>query len=156
MSQNRENAENECLIQESMIRTIDRMADGLSAMSAIVRCGSAVSSCSEGEAAQTGSMRSAPKDCVRTRNVFAAAGLKSFSGVLTELDKVAGTCRLRLIDETCPTRISADIVDPCFQLEKDNAYIKSFVNETPLSFKAKVLLDKEGNITKFVIIDAED
>lgn len=83
------------------------------------------------------------------------AGSKTFTGTITEIDKVTGTCKIMLENDEEHTRIPAEIWDPCFKLEKDNVYIVSFSRGLPVTFTAKSQLDNDGNIFKFFISDAK-
>lgn len=160
LAQNKEYAENAHRMQGTMMRTIDKMADGLTkaasdAMSPIGKSCGTVSLYRDGETVPFVSMDKALKDYIQAQTESSVEESKTYSGVLSELDKVTGTCKITLEDDEEESRITAEILDPSFRLEKSNAYLKSFTTDVPLSFTAKALLDKDGNIVKFFISDAQ-
>ena len=77
----------------------------------------------------------------------------TYTGRISELDRVTGTCKISLDDDTDDMRITGLISDPLLQVS-NNPYVASFANNNKLQFKAKAQLDQNGDIVKLFISDA--
>ncbi len=75
--------------------------------------------------------------------------LQEYEGVISELDKENGNCKLTVDSNT---RINGVISDPALALP-GNVYIESFVRDQLITVTAKAHIDKDGNITKLFISD---
>ena len=78
----------------------------------------------------------------------------TFSGILTALDRETGACKIAPVDEKAEPRTPGIISDPALQVA-GNAYLRSVVEERPISFQAKAVLNKDGDPVKFYISEAE-
>lgn len=75
--------------------------------------------------------------------------LQEYEGIISELDKENGNCKLTVDSNT---RINGVISDPALALP-GNVYIESFVRDRLITVTAKAQIDKDGNITKLFISD---
>jgi len=75
--------------------------------------------------------------------------LQEYEGVISELDKENGNCKLTVGSSA---RVNGVISDPALALP-GNAYIESFVRDQLIKVTAKAQIDKDGNITKLFISD---
>ena len=73
----------------------------------------------------------------------------TYTGRISELDRVTGTCKVSLDDDPDDMRIIGLITDP-----SNNAYVVAFANNAKLKFQAKAQLDQNGDIVKLFISDA--
>ena len=160
LAQNKELAENSQKISESLLRTIERMSDGLAkanleAMSPVGRSCGKISLFNSGESQPFVIVDKEFKDFLTSQETPSIDESNTYVGTITELDKLTGTCKISLIgDDDDSPRTPAEILDPSFRLEKNNVYIAAFSADSPISFTAKSQLDKDGNIVKFFISDA--
>lgn len=160
LAQNKELMENSQKISESLLRTIQRMTDGLSkasleAMSPIGRSCGKISLSESGRNVPFVTVDKELKDFLTWQETPSIEVSNNYIGTITELDKVTGTCKISLADDDDDTlRTPAEILDPSFWLEKKNVYITAFSNDAQISFTAKSQIDKDGNIVKFFISDA--
>lgn len=160
LAQNKEFSENSQKMTESLLRTIEKMSDGLTkasieAMSPIGRSCGTISMSTTGNAKPFVTIDKSLKDFVSTQDAPSIEDTNTYTGLITELDKVSGTCKITLIgDDEDAARTPAEILDPAFRIEKNNVYVYAFSCDAPIKFTAKSQIDKDGNIVKFFISDA--
>ena len=75
--------------------------------------------------------------------------LQEYQGVISELDKETGNCKLSVDSNV---RINGVISDPALAFP-GNPYIESFVKDQLITVTAKAQIDKDGDVTKLFIID---
>lgn len=160
LAQNKELAENSQKMTESLLKTIERMADGLSKASVetMAPIGKSCGKISLFDGNETTPFVTADKTLKEYLSEESESSIEepnTYTGTLTELDKITGTCKITLSNDEDDTRIAAEIWDPSFKLERENVYITSFSKDQPITFTAKSQLDKDGNIVKFFISDAK-
>lgn len=161
LSQNKELMENSQKISESLLKTIEKMSDGLTkasieAMSPIGRSCGKISLFKPGESQPFVTADKELKSYLVSQETPSIEESGTYTGTITELDKIAGTCKISLLDDDDDSpRTAAGILDPSFRLEKNNIYIVLFSSDSPISYTAKSQLDKDGNIVKFFISDAK-
>lgn len=160
LAQNKELAENSQKMTESLLKTIERMADGLTKASVetMAPIGKSCGKIALFDGNETTPFVTADKSLKEYLSEESESSIEessTYSGTLTELDKITGTCKITLSNDEDDTRIAAEIWDPSFKLERENVYITSFSKDQPITFTAKSQLDKDGNIVKFFISDAK-
>lgn len=160
LAQNKELAENSQKMTESLLKTIERMADGLTkasveTMSPIGKSCGKIALFDGNETTPFVTADKSLKEYLSEESESSIEESSTYSGTLTELDKITGTCKITLSNDEDDTRIAAEIWDPSFKLERENVYITSFSKDQPITFTAKSQLDKDGNIVKFFISDAK-
>lgn len=160
LAQNKELAENSQKMTESLLKTIERMADSLSKASVetMAPIGKSCGKISLFDGNETTPFVTADKTLKEYLSEESESSIEepnTYTGTLTELDKITGTCKITLSNDEDDTRIAAEIWDPSFKLERENVYITSFSKDQPITFTAKSQLDKDGNIVKFFISDAK-
>lgn len=79
--------------------------------------------------------------------------LGSFSGVLTAIDRDSGSCKVAPVEDD-GTRSAGVIWDTTLQ-DANNPYFMPLITGSPLSFKAKAVLNKDGEPVKFYITEAQ-
>jgi len=77
---------------------------------------------------------------------------KTYTGVITELDMISGTCRVTLDETTPEERTAALVTDPRVRLP-NNPYVSAMAELQPIRFQAKAEINPEGTVTKLYISD---
>lgn len=148
-------AQNEAM-QNRMMETIDRLVTALqpSAKQAHAPIGASVESISirggSGSAAVV--LDRATKALVTAAADTKIDETKTYSGVITELDMLSGTCRIALDDSSPEDRIPAIVTDPSVQ-RAANPYVTAMSALQTIKFKAKAELDADGEIVRLHISD---
>lgn len=151
LEQNKELADNSKQLSDQLMTTINRMADGLIAASrqAVAPVGRSCKSIS---------IIKDKKNLVTAGPEFKSSvthadegisSLQEYQGIISELDKETGNCKLSVDSNV---RINGVISDPALALP-GNAYIESFVRDQLITVTAKAQIDKDGNVTKLFISD---
>lgn len=150
LSQNKE-------LQDRLLGTIDKMADGLiaanrQALSPIGRSCTTISVCDSDK-------KEFLKADASTKEFFAKpvdnkiTPEKNFLVRFTELDLLTGSCKVSLENEDPEERINGQISDPLLS-NRDNPYVRAFALGKELQVKGKATLSEDGEITKLFINDA--
>jgi hypothetical protein len=152
---------------DRLLLTIEKLADSLrsSLKQAVAPVGQTCRSIdlipSPDSKAPSISIDEATKDAILSEDDDSElTGLKSFTVIITEMDKERGTIKVRLLgqdgepepDEDGSSRVNAKIIDPAFD-HPANAYIRHFASGDKLEVKGKASL-KEGVIRQLYLSDA--
>lgn len=153
LEQNKELAENSQEMVGRLLDTIDKMADGLSnaqrqALSPIGKSCKTISVL-DGKGKLVTADKNL-KDYFEKDQQIEITEPQKFEGVLVELDKENGNCKLRT---ESGERFLGTITDPSLHIP-GNVYIKSFFDDRPIVATAKAQLNKDGEVTKLFISDA--
>lgn len=151
LDQNKELADNSKQLNDQLMSTINRMADGLVAASrqAVAPIGRSCKSISIIKDNET-LVSAGPEFKASVAHADdEISPLQEYKGVISELDKENGNCKLT-VDSNA--RVNGVISDPTLALP-GNAYIESFVRDQLITVTAKAQIDKDGNITKLFISD---
>ena len=140
-------------LQDRLMATIDKMSDGLvsatrQALSPIGKSCNTVSVLDEEKRPIVSADRSLKE--YFDKPIQKVDEEKTYEGLLTELDKVTGACKLSLNGQDSDTRINGLITDPALQTEQ-NDYVSSFASGDVVKFKAKAQLSKDNDIVKLFI-----
>lgn len=151
LSQNQE-------LQGRLLETIDKLADGLTAasrqaMHPVGRSCQTVCLLDKDKKSTGISVDKLLKDHFDQAKEQVITKETTYTGRISELDRVTGTCKISLDDDPDDMRITGLISDPLLQVS-NNPYVASFANNNKLQFKAKAQLDQNGDIVKLFISDA--
>lgn len=144
-------------MQDRMMETVDRLIAALqpSAKQAHTPVGSSVESISihsPGDHSPAVVLDRATKALVSSAADTTIDETRTYTGVITELDMISGTCRVAL-DEAAPEdRTPAIVTDPSVQ-RPNNPYVSAMAGLLPIRFQAKAEIDPEGSIVKLHISD---
>lgn len=144
-------------MQERLLSTIDKMADGLVAASrqALSPIGKSCDTIAILDQDKQGTGVSANKDVKEHIERLKEQEITSESeyvGRISELDKLTGACKVSLDDDPVEMRVTCLITDPLLQVS-GNRYVEAFASNEPIKFKAKAQLTPEGDIAKLFISD---
>lgn len=144
-------------IQERLLSTIDKMADGLvaasrQALSPIGRSCQTVSVLDKQKQPTTIFADKTVKEQLENQISQEITPETTYIGRISELDRITGTCKLSLDDDADTVRTSGQITDPLLQIA-NNPYVQAFANNSYLRFKAKAQLSQDGDIVKLFISD---
>lgn len=151
LSQNQE-------LQGRLLATIDKLADGLAganrqAMHPIGRSCQTVCILDQDKKETGISADKLLKEHFEQAKEQVITKEMTYTGRISELDRVTGTCKVSLDDDPDDMRIIGLITDPLLQVS-NNAYVVAFANNAKLKFQAKAQLDQNGDIVKLFISDA--
>ena len=139
-------------LQGRLLETIDKLADGLTAAS----CHSTRPigrSCQTVCILDPDTADKAFKECLEKSKEQTLTQESSYTGRISELDRVTGACKVSLDDDPDDMRINGLISDPMLQVSS-NPYVVAFANNEKLKFQAKAQLNSNGDIVKLFISDA--
>lgn len=144
-------------MQDRMMETIDKLVTALqpSAKQAHAPVGASVESISlRGPHDRVPSvvLDRATKALVSSAPDTTIDETKTYTGVISELDMISGTCRIALDDAAPEDRIPAIITDPSVQ-RPNNPYVSAMAALSPIQFSAKAELDADGTIVKLHVSD---
>lgn len=150
VSQNKE-------MQECLLGTIDKMADGLiaenrQARSSIGKSCTGISVCDDNQR-EFVKADAFTKDLLAKTKDSKITDEKKFFVRFTELDLLTGSCKVSLENEGPEERINGQISDPLLS-NQNTPYVQAFALGKALQVKGKVTLSEEGEITKLFINDA--
>lgn len=151
LSQNQE-------LQGRLLETIDKLADGLAAASrqAMYPVGRSCQTVCilDQDKKETGiAADKAFKEYLEKNKEQVITKETSYTGRISELDRVTGACKVSLDDDPDDMRINGLISDPMLQVSS-NPYVVAFANNDKLKFQAKAQLDSNGDLVKLFISDA--
>lgn len=154
LEQNKELAENAQNMSIRLVDTINRMADGLlsARRQALSPVGKTCSRVVVGERDKTNlvSIDAEKKRALEQDTEEKVCAVSKYEGILTELDKETGNCKLSV--ET-GERIPGLISDPSLKL-RSNVYIRSFAEDLIICVTAKAQIGRDGEVSKLFISDA--
>lgn len=151
-------------VSQRLLDTVDRLADALnsSAKKSVSPIGD---SCDRIDLYTEGSLKKsidlADKEALIDGDDATIAPEKSYSVVITEMDRVKRTCKASfpsgdteesVTEDGSARRIVCEITDPAASLD-NNVYISAFVSGRPLTVKAKAMI-RAGVIAKLYISDS--
>lgn len=145
-------------MQTRVLETVDKMIDALqtSARRAHAPVGASVESISlRGQDKDDSSVVVLDRE---TKALVSAAhdttidDSRTYTGVISELDMISGTCRVALDSATPDERLPAVVTDPSVQ-RPSNAYVSAMATLSPIKFVAKAELDANGSIVRLHISD---
>ncbi len=144
-------------LQDRLLSTIDKMADGLVSANrqALSPIGTACQTISILEEDRKTSVMSADK---KLKEFFSEAQTQAiedervYSGVISELDRLTGTCKVAMEGDDIDDRVNGLITDPSLSMI-ENEYVKAFSSGQVLKFKAKAKLNSDGDIVRLYISD---
>lgn len=149
-------AQNQSL-QERLLSTIDKMADGLvaasrQALSPIGKSCETIAVLDQKKNSTGISVDQDMKDHINKLKEQEITAESEYIGCISELDKLTGACKISIDDDPSDMRIACVITDPLLQVS-GNLYVQAFADGKPIRFKAKAQLNSEGDITKLFISD---
>ena len=127
-------------LQGRLLETIDKLADGLTAAS----CHSTRPigrSCQTVCILDPDTADKAFKECLEKSKEQTLTQESSYTGRISELDRVTGACKVSLDDDPDDMRINGLISDPMLQVSS-NPYVVAFANNEKLKFQAKAQLSR--------------
>lgn len=143
-------------LQDRLLSTIDKLADSLSAANrqALAPIGKSCRTIALMDEQKTADVLKVDETLKRVIDKQPDAEIspeEEFTGTITELDLVNGSCKVSLIDGD-GERINGVITDPVL-MQPENVYLTAFSSRSEITFRAKVQLSREGDIVKFFISD---
>lgn len=143
-------------VTEKLVSTVEKLADALNpsvrkALAPIDR------SCAQIDLYQAAnkvqSMDTETKKAFSVGGSKVADHSKQFTGVISELNMLTGTCQVMLDGNEKP--VAGKILDPVCE-QPNNPYATALASQMPIAFVAKYELDAEGVLTKLHIFDTAD
>lgn len=143
-------------MQGKLLSTIEKLADALqpSVRQALAPVGQSVESINirrQGDSSPSVVLDRETKELASVGKENTITDSRQYSGVISELDMITGTCKVALEGDP-DIRIPAAITDPIGQ-RPGNPYAAAMLHLSPIRFIAKSELDQEGAIVKLYISD---
>lgn len=143
-------------MQGKLLATIEKLADALqpSVRQALAPVGQSVDSINirrQGEREPAVVLDRETKELVSVSKENTIADSRQYSGIISELDMLTGTCKVALEGDP-DIRIPAAITDPVGQ-RPGNPYATAMLHLSTIRFLAKAELDQDGTIVKLYISD---
>lgn len=143
-------------VQGKLLATIEKLADALqpSVRQALAPVGDSVESINiraQGAAVPSVVLDRETKELANASKENTITESRQFSGVISELDMLTGTCKVALENDP-DIRISAAITDPVGQ-RAGNPYAAAMLHLQSIKFLAKAEVDPDGAIIKLYISD---
>lgn len=141
---------------DKLISTIDKMADGLvlanrQALSPIGTSCNSIYVMGQNREEFVSADVSLKEFFTRTQvqNIEAE---REFVGIITELDRLTGACKITMDGDELEDRINGQITDPALTLS-ENIYVRAFSVGEKIRFRAKAQTNADGEVVKLFISD---
>lgn len=140
-------------LQDRLLKTIEKLADGLTVADrqALAPIGRSCRITSEEKQSGFVIAEEALKRVLKPQPGVKVLPIKEYTGTITELDLLSGSCRLSLSDDGAD-RIPAVIADPELAMP-NNPYVTAFALREALTFRAKAQLSLDGVILRLIICE---